>query len=311
MMLGLCGQASAAPSCSFWGTSMQFGSIDINSGGIASSTGSIGFSCQGISQPTPVLLCFNAYDTPQKPGYNPRYMPILHSGLSGYYVAYNLYKDAARQEILGSLASGSQATPWLLTPTLTPASATMTMPLYGDIKLYGQQQYLGGQNYGHNVTLSMTYMVYDGSPPDCANPQMQSGGSFQFWVGVTLINTCRIDSATNMSFPTIYGQLRESADSTSAISVTCTANTPYEVGLDNGLHAQGTQRRMQGAGGFIQYELYRDPGRNTRWGNTLGEGQTSVGANTSQTMLVYGRVPPQALPGSGSYSDRIVVTVTY
>jgi spore coat protein U-like protein len=68
---------------------------------------------------------------------------------------------------------------------------------------------------------------------------------------------------------------------------------------------------MQGAGGFIQYELYRDPGRNTRWGNTLGEGQTSVGANTSQTMLVYGRVPPQALPGSGSYSDRIVVTVTY
>lgn len=59
-----------------------------------------------------------------------------------------------------------------------------------------------------------------------------------------------------MAFGSVPGPITSNVDQTTSI------------GLDNGLYASGTTRRMRnGAGQFVVYELYRDSPRSVRWGN--------------------------------------------
>ena len=120
-------------------------------------------------------------------------------------------------------------------------------------------------------------------------------------------------SATNLDFGTPAGLLTSNVDSQSTITVQCANGTPYQIALDNGLHASGSTRQMTGgASEFIVYELYRDSGRTQRWGATLGTDTISATGNGSpQGTNVYGRVAPQATPSPSSYSDTITVSVWY
>lgn len=82
--------------------------------------------------------------------------------------------------------------------------------------------------------------------------------------------------------------------------------------LGNGLSPSGLQRRMQGPGGsFINYGLYQDATRSVAWGNTNATGVQGTGTGQPQSLTVYGRVPPQPVPGAGTYSDTIVITLSY
>jgi hypothetical protein len=46
-------------------------------------------------------------------------------------------------------------------------------------------------------------------------------------------------------------------------------------------------------------------------GNTTGHTVGGTGTGSSQALTVYGRVASQTTPSAGSYSDSVVVTVTY
>jgi spore coat protein U-like protein len=105
--------------------------------------------------------------------------------------------------------------------------------------------------------------------------------------------------------------------------VQCTNTTPYSIGLDNGTHVSGSQRRMYSAstGSYISYNVYTDSARSSAWSAstsatscTNGGGTCSLGTGTGATqaaVTVYGRVPPQTTPAIGTYTDTVVVTVTY
>jgi spore coat protein U-like protein len=63
---------------------------------------------------------------------------------------------------------------------------------------------------------------------------------------------------------------------------------------------------------IITYGLYRDTARTLPWGSTSGTntvGGTGTGSN--QALSVYGRVASQNTPSPGTYTDSVVVTVTY
>jgi spore coat protein U-like protein len=48
------------------------------------------------------------------------------------------------------------------------------------------------------------------------------------------------------------------------------------------------------------------------WGTTIGTDTVAGNGNgTSQTLTVYGRVPPQTTPPAAVYNDTVNVTVTY
>jgi spore coat protein U-like protein len=62
----------------------------------------------------------------------------------------------------------------------------------------------------------------------------------------------------------------------------------------------------------IAYGLYRNSQRTSPWGETLDADTLSgTGTGLTQSVPVYGRVPPQATPRPGTYSDTVVVTVIY
>ncbi len=63
----------------------------------------------------------------------------------------------------------------------------------------------------------------------------------------------------------------------------------------------------------VTYGLYKDTDRAQPWGDAATPGSTVAGTGNgaTQTLTVYGRVPPQATPSAGVYTDTVVVTVTY
>lgn len=114
--------------------------------------------------------------------------------------------------------------------------------------------------------------------------------------------------------------LTSNIDGVGTISVKCTNTTPYSIGLDNGLNASGSQRRMHANSSFINYNLYTDAARTSAWTSTTSATTCTSGANScvlgtgtalNQNVSVYGRVPPQTSPPAGTYADTIVVTVTF
>ncbi|WP_349236405.1 spore coat U domain-containing protein [Bosea sp. UNC402CLCol] len=135
-------------------------------------------------------------------------------------------------------------------------------------------------------------------------------GNFQ--VQINIQATCIVVSASDLNFGNA-GVLSANVDSTSTISVQCTATTPYSIGLNQGVNGGSvTTRQMAGAGGLINYALFRDAGRTQNWGSTIATDTVAgIGSGAAQNYTVYGRVPPQTTPAPALYTDTITVTVTY
>lgn len=139
-----------------------------------------------------------------------------------------------------------------------------------------------------------------------------------FQAKIVIQNTCAVNltAPTDLDFGT-QGVLSANVDQTSTITLTCTTNAPYNVGLDAGANAStasdiNTRRMTDGSSHYVSYNMYTTTARSTAWGNTIGSStQTGTGTGSAQTMTVYGRVPAQTTPPAGNYADTVTVTVTY
>jgi spore coat protein U-like protein len=136
--------------------------------------------------------------------------------------------------------------------------------------------------------------------------------SAPFTVTATNVTICSVNAST-LNFGSA-GVLRSALDATSSIAVTCTNAAPYTVALDGGLAgvANPTQRKMSQGAEQITYGLYQDAGRAMPWGDSAGVNtMAGTGSGLAQNFTVYGRVPAQNTPSPGTYSDTVVVTITY
>ncbi|MFZ6658280.1 Csu type fimbrial protein [Undibacterium sp. TJN19] len=130
-------------------------------------------------------------------------------------------------------------------------------------------------------------------------------------VSATVASACSVTGSTLAFGAYTSAQI----DNSASLTVICTNSTPYNVGLDVGSGSGATLavRKMTGSvSGTLNYSLYKDSGRSTVWGNTVGtDTATGTGNGLSQSMTVYGRVPAGQNPGVGVYSDSVTVTLTY
>ena len=131
-------------------------------------------------------------------------------------------------------------------------------------------------------------------------------------VQIIIQNACEITVApTPMNFGT-HGVLSANIDSSSVLTVTCTTGANYNIGLNGGASGNINARTMTNGTDFVGYQLYTDAGRTDVWGNTVGtDTEAKVGTGTVQQFAVYGRVPPQTTPPADTYTDTVLVTVTY
>lgn len=115
-------------------------------------------------------------------------------------------------------------------------------------------------------------------------------------------------------------------DSTANVVVTCTRqifvdpfNVSYTMALSRGSSGNYASRRMNAGTARLNYNLFRDAARSQVWGDgtnstgTVAGAQNFVWFQTTQTAThtLYGRVPAQQNATPGSYSDAIVLTITF
>jgi spore coat protein U-like protein len=142
-------------------------------------------------------------------------------------------------------------------------------------------------------------------------PVIAATATASLTISANVLSTC---SLTGGSIP--FGTYSAVAvDQTGTLSVLCTNGVPYTIALDagTGTSATTTNRKMTGSvSGTLNYTLYRETGRTTNWGNTVGTDTVpGTGSGVSQTVTVYGRIPAAQTPLVGSYADTVTVTLAY
>lgn len=224
---------------------------------------------------------------------------------SGDKLRYDLYTDAARTQLWGSWETGYHTAG----VQLDMLNGTRSVTVYA--RLFASQQTAPPGSYSSTFTSDpfIRYRQKGGAPPCPTGTNTASASSS---ATATVISVCYV-SAGNLDFGTA-GVLTASIDGSSRLKLQCSNGTPYNIGLNAGTGPGATvaNRKMTSGGNTVGYSLYSDSARTTVWGETIGV-DTVAGSGTglSANVDVYGRVPAQITPAPATYTDTIVVTVTY
>ena len=148
-----------------------------------------------------------------------------------------------------------------------------------------------------------------------SQPALAGEATGDMAVSASVLNNCTV-----VASPMVFGPITDfnaaDVDSTSTLVLACTPNAAYEVQLNDGINADSGQRRLANAAGdeFINYDIYSDTGRASRWGDELTVDTVSGTANAvgTATLTAYGRIDQnETAVSAGAYSDQITVTVNF
>jgi spore coat protein U-like protein len=134
-------------------------------------------------------------------------------------------------------------------------------------------------------------------------------------VTATISNNCTISTTTVAfgAYDPVVTNASTALDGTGGVTIACTKGAAPTIGLGLGSNASGGTRRMANGTDYLTYELYKETGRTSVWGNSGGDLFTPAAAPSKEgrTFTVYGRVAAgQDLPAA-SYSDTVVATVNF
>jgi spore coat protein U-like protein len=135
-------------------------------------------------------------------------------------------------------------------------------------------------------------------------------------VNATVTKNCTISTAPVAfgNYDSVAANATTPLDALGTITVACTKGAAAKVGLNpggNGL--SGTRRMSQGAAEYLNYELYKDSGRQTVWGDTADTALdiTAAPNRNPRNFSVYGRVAAAQDATVGAYTDTVVATVNF
>ncbi|MGZ5826929.1 MAG: Csu type fimbrial protein [Xanthobacteraceae bacterium] len=298
-----------AQSCNFSITNLDFGSINLTANTTFTTTATLSMNCTGTADST-VRICpnINAGSGGTTTG-NPRF--LLNGGQQ---LNYNLFQDNGYTSVWGSTLwgfAGAYPAPTIDLPLNSSGSGSTTRTLYGQV--WAGQQTLAGGTHTSSFAGVQVVVAYDyATAGTCTSIGSSHGTAAPFTASALNSTTCSV-SASNVNFGSA-GVLRSALDATGQVSIVCTSLAPYTVALNGGNSAatDPAQRKMSMGGEQITYGLYRDSGRTQAWGDSDGVNTVgNTGSGLTQNLTVYGRVPAQTTPSPGTYSDTVVVTVSY
>ena len=296
--------------------SVSFGTVDPLSSQ-TSTTATLTYSCRNTDNNNThsATVCFSIGE-PGGAQTNPR---LMSSGTNK--LQFQLYQDPGYTTVWGSQFFGSFLTPLMVNMTLGKGASTnnATATLYAQV-LSGQTMAVSGayaDNYANGDT-AVTVNDVQGStaPGSCSGTQL--GIYFPFNVTANVQKNCSV-TANNLAFGSIAAGAAATSGS-STMSVTCSVNTPYNVGLAP-LNVASTTGAgtMKGTGAntnTVTYQLYSNSGLTTVWGNTAtptstGNGVAGSGSGTAQSLTVYAKVTGSTDVTPDTYSDIVQVNVNY
>lgn len=307
--LAWAGAAAGAGMCTVTLGTIAFGNIDVTQSTNNDLTTSLHAQCSGYSTAA-VRLCLSL-GVPAGGGTGDnRVLP----GPSSPGLRYNLYLNTQRNTVWGSLYDTPSGVPMILDVPISGGTGEAWGPIYGRIP--PNQTSVSPGTYA--ITFAPVDTEIDAFPYSSTIPTCNGTGyinDFTFQVTANVISNCSI-SARNMDFGTA-GVNFSSHSTTGTLTVRCSAGTTYALSLNAGQGSGATfaARKLTRAGGTetLLYSLYTDPVQTQVWGDgTQGSMTVSgVGTGGDQAVTVYGLAPAQTSGPPGTYSDTIIVTVTY
>jgi len=132
-------------------------------------------------------------------------------------------------------------------------------------------------------------------------------------VSATVVSACSV-SATALNFGSNINPISAVVpiDASTTLTVQCTATTPYSVALSAGNNAGGnfSARAVLNGAATLGYQLYSNALRTAVWDDAAGQ-VAGTGTGSNQSLTVYGRLPSVTGAVPGTYTDTVVVTITY
>ncbi len=301
---------ASAQSCSVASASLNFGSISPVQAGNTDTSTTLTVSCSGfLLQGAVARACLNLGVGSGDTGISPR---VLSSGAN--QLQYNLYADSARSVVWGGRTT--PATPAIQVDVslglLGTGSATVTV--YGRVPSGQTTAPAGTYTQSFSSTAATVYALPNPGSTACSSIT-SNPTTFSLSTSATLVSDCLI-SATDLNFGTA-GLLTSALTASSAVTLNCTNQAPWTLALSTGSGSGATfsNRLLTRSGGTqtVGYNLYTSSAYTTVWGDGTGSSSTVAGTGTglAQSTTVFGRVPAQTTPQAGTYSDSIIVTVTY
>jgi spore coat protein U-like protein len=297
-----------AQSCNFSISTLDFGSITLTANTPFTVSATYTASCTGNANTT-VRTCPNI-DTGSG-GSNSGSPRFLLNGAT--QLNFNLYQDGSYASVWGSnlwAFAGSYPSPTVDVALNSGGSGNASLTVYGQV--WSGQQTLPAGSYASSFSGTQASVAYAYSTiGTCATIGSSHATSAAFTVMATNAANCSVNAST-LNFGPV-GVIRSAVDATGSVAVTCTNSLPYTIALNGGLTGatNPTQRMMSQASQRITYGLYQDFSRAQPWGDSGGNTMAGTGTGLPQTLTVYGRVPAQNTPSPGTYSDTVVVTISY
>ena len=138
-------------------------------------------------------------------------------------------------------------------------------------------------------------------------------------VSATVVNTCAVlPGGGTLSFAA-YDPVNANANApltqVGSFQLQCTTGTSAAIRLSQGVNAGAGStdaapiRNMANGNNRLQYQLYTTSAYTTVWDNVSGVAQNASGG--IQKVAVYGAIPPGQIVSAGSYTDLVVITISY
>ena len=318
-------EAAAAPSCTGTMSNLNFGDVDLVSGGSLTATATATWRCENDANGVRYMrVCFNIGDGSASIAsggnhWNPR---ILRDS-AGNEMDVQFYQGATGA-IWGS-STQVIADPYDVVVTLpprnnsnSPSVTSGTFDLRGVI-LTGQAGLPNGSYTssfaGNHTALRYTAASTSSSGIGDCNSATTDGGTFAFSVAANVVKSCVV-TADPLDFGSVDGIVSSAnIDAQTTIYLTCSRPTAYRVLLIPSNNSTTGTSAMKGLSSgnadTVPYQLYRNAARSQQWGNQTANSPTGTGTGTAQSLTVYGRVPGLPNVRPDNYKDTVTVSVTY
>lgn len=143
------------------------------------------------------------------------------------------------------------------------------------------------------------------------NALAQQSSTANINVTATVVSACAGVTASDVDFGS-QGNIGNTDDATSTITVNCETGTQYTVEIDYGVAPVGvTQRQVtNGSGEFMDYDIFQPGGFTTPWGEGA-DALDGTGTGAPDALIANFRLQRAAGVGFGVYTDLVTVTLSY
>lgn len=291
------------------GASIAFGTIATDS--INQTQASVGYSCQADYGATQYFaVCLSSLEEPP-------FIMTSNGDEFGrtYSLQFNLYNASDTAQMLATTASGN-----LIQQTFAIGSNQQTSSTFHLLARMptGQNSVPAYSYFNYSLGIKITWntSTQESTLTPCQGG-MSSGSAIDDSsnANATISTGCFIESVSTLDFGTVSAEsIRSGIHSTATLRTHCPPGTQFSIGLDNGTHASGSTRQLCSASGdCLAYSLWQDSAATQPWGNSRGENTLEATNNNGnvQDYTIFGVVPAQSPPAADTYSDDVIVTLSY